>query len=846
MRQKNIRILSVRPRAARLTFFRCGEEGRDTSFSTLLGGEALALSLRIAGGTGAFQSYIEVRFQEGGGFTFKPEDALPGAPVFSSRLGIAVTDGDDRRDYAAVAAAQKARGLLTRVERAEREPEPSLEGALALDARTCPTFLALPGNARLFEVGFRGYPIEEKQHMELYDYVIPRFNWDRLSFGAADRVVYRYLMGRGMGCKTRLKRSLSGGFLPVLEAELEDGGIRYRAAYFADALFVRPAENPGTHYLEADYHSAAHALTEEQMCVLKEIPPAAEADKPVLRMRVEMQNRSPVSKYAFLRLPHVNTPVMAEADRLPQRYDGERGFGWFEDKIYMTAASGGAPVENLENAWLLAPGETRAVNIVLFFEPVSASLAGRSFADFGERRRIAEEDWKGILGSVKYWELPERAVDEAVKAGALQLLSSCFGERGGSVVAPCLGVYSPIATEGVGLVAMLSSFGYAETAKKCVSYFFAKQRLDGFIQNMVNYMAETGGALYLAGRIFADTRDAAWLESLRPGIRAAVGCLQAWIARNGEERAGGKGMIDGQVADPEDPFRSYSLNALAWAGLVSAGRLLGECGDPARETAERLAAGLRESIADAYEESKIRGVLVPLENGEWAPLTAPWAEGRTGCCLHLDGEIAVTHAAAVSKDSLLGSAILGVFGLLPAAGEDIRELVSVQADLFEEQLSEFSQPYYNVVPYLNLFRGERNAFLREYYASFAALADRETKSFWEHYFLATPHKTSEQGAFLLRTRMMLYYEREGELVFLAGIPRAWLGEGKRIHLRDAVCAFGSFTLTVTAEADRIAADLTCRWREGEVFCRWRLPGQEERTAAYRSGSHRLEWRRERP
>ena len=232
MRQKNIRILSVRPRAARLTLFRCGEEGRDTSFSTLLGGEALALSLRIAGGTGAFQSYIEVRFQEGGGFTFKPEDALPGAPVFSSRLGIAVTDGDDRRDYAAVAAAQKARGLLTRVERAEREPEPSLEGALALDARTCPTFLALPGNARLFEVGFRGYPIEEKQHMELYDYVIPRFNWDRLSFGAADRVVYRYLMGRGMGCKTRLKRSLSGGFLPVLEAELEE--IR---------ALLRPGEN---------------------------------------------------------------------------------------------------------------------------------------------------------------------------------------------------------------------------------------------------------------------------------------------------------------------------------------------------------------------------------------------------------------------------------------------------------------------------------------------------------------------------------------------------------------------------------------------------------------------------
>ena len=237
---------------------------------------------------------------------------LPGAPVFSSRLGIAVTDGDDRRDYAAVAAAQKASGLLTRVERAEREPEPSLERALALDARTCPTFLALPGNARLFEVGFRGYPIEEKQHMELYDYVIPRFNWDRLSFGAADRVVYRYLMGRGMGCKTRLKRSLSGGFLPVLEAELEDGGIRYRAAYFADALFVRPAENPGTHYLEADYHSAAHALTEEQMRVLKEIPPAAGGG----------QTRSPHARGDAEPLSRIQIRLSAPAARQYARHGG--------------------------------------------------------------------------------------------------------------------------------------------------------------------------------------------------------------------------------------------------------------------------------------------------------------------------------------------------------------------------------------------------------------------------------------------------------------------------------------------------------------------------------------------
>ena len=56
----------------------------------------------------------------------------------------------------------------------------------------------------------------------------------------------------------------------------------------------------------------------------------------------------------------------------------------------------------------------------------------------------------------------------------------------------------------------------------------------------------------------------------------------------------------------------------------------------------------------------------------------------------------------------------------------------------------------------------------------AGLADRETYTFWEHYFHASPHKTHEEGWFLMQTRWMLWLEDGDTLKLLPGVPRAWL------------------------------------------------------------------------
>ena len=78
---------------------------------------------------------------------------------------------------------------------------------------------------------------------------------------------------------------------------------------------------------------------------------------------------------------------------------------------------------------------------------------------------------------------------------------------------------------------------------------------------------------------------------------------------------------------------------------------------------------------------------------------------------------------------------------------------------------------------MHLRRGEVKPFLKSYYNTVAGLADRDTYTFWEHYFGASPHKTHEEAWFLMDSRWMLYMERGEGLDLLPGIPRDYLQAG---------------------------------------------------------------------
>jgi hypothetical protein len=234
--------------------------------------------------------------------------------------------------------------------------------------------------------------------------------------------------------------------------------------------------------------------------------------------------------------------------------------------------------------------------------------------------------------------------------------------------------------------------------------------------------------------------------------------------------------------------------------------------DSDAKTAKRLgreAAAWRRDIRAVVERVMAESPVIPLGDGSWAPTCPPWAEARGPSALHVDGTPSNTHGTTAGRDSLIGPLYLILQEVIDA-DEWLGEcLLKTNHELFTSSNAGFSQPYYVRHDYAHLRRGEAPAFLKVYYNQLTALADRETYTFWEHYFGASPHKTHEEGWFLMQTRWMLWLEEGDTLRLLAGIPRAWLEDGREIVLSKVASYFGKFSLTVRSRLDtgRIEAEI---------------------------------------
>jgi hypothetical protein len=136
-----------------------------------------------------------------------------------------------------------------------------------------------------------------------------------------------------------------------------------------------------------------------------------------------------------------------------------------------------------------------------------------------------------------------------------------------------------------------------------------------------------------------------------------------------------------------------------------------------------------------------------------------------------------------------------------------------------------------------------NAFSKAFYGAAASLADRETYTFWEHYFHASPHKTHEEAWFLMENRWRLYLEEGDTLSLLSGVPRAYLEDGKTIEIDGMKSYFGPVRLSVRSEAarGRIVARFECPSDRGPRRVRLPLPHPEGRRAVrILGGSYRRE------
>jgi len=765
---------------------------------------------------GAFGTRVTVR--AGQPFTFFLRDVNAAYPVFIPAYGVAVTAGDDTRDYVQIADDIRRKGLASVQQRIEAEPEESYEAAApkTRDLK-CPTWLGISRDMRIFE-------LDVNRPFGQWGYVTCRNHSFEVKPPETEGAPLRweFTLGRGSGPQFEATRRLEDGMLPIVHGQAIDGEMTYYITAFAtqerSPLALETLR--GTHFLVADGHTGWHMFTPEQQAAYDAFAPA-ELDRDeeiVCCFRAEAVNNAPVPRYAFFRAP--------VAPGNPELRDGMLTFA--SGKIGCLASLNGKAMPQKEMAVLVAPGQRVTVEFLFPHQPISTERAAAlANLDIDQRHAECRAFWQAKLAKAAQLSLPERQITERALAGLLHCDLVALGREPDGPLAATIGWYAPIGTESAPIITYFDAMGWHDVARRSLEYFLEKQHDDGFMQNFGGYMVETGAALWTMSEHYRYTRDDAWVAKIKDKLLLSCEYLIAWRHRNMTEGLHGRGygMIDGKVGDPEDETHYFFNSAYACAALFGVAEMLREL-DP--EKADELTAeaeAFKADILTALSECIARSPVVPLRDGTWCPTAPTWAEGTGPQMLYAEGTPCYTHGAFTPRDSMAGPLWLVFCGLLDAGEPTAELLLKYHAELMTIYNVGFCQPFYSRHDFAHIKRGEVKAFLKTYYNGFSGLADRETYTFWEHYFHASQHKTHEEGWFLMQTRWMLYLEQGEALRVLPGVPRVWLEHGKVIEFRKMASHFGPVSAKVESQVEygQINAVIECEGDRKPTAVELRLP-----------------------
>lgn len=795
---------------------------------------------------------------QGQGFSFFLRDVASSCPILMPERGATIVPAGNGQSYAQVLAAVRGRGGLTKLQRIALEPEESYAAAAA-NTRPLytPTTLGLGRDMRLFEIDSRTHV----NRVESMTFIRPLLATRHVLSPETNNLdlFYAVTVGRGIGCALPQSRRLEDGVLPILRQRIEDEEVVYDMAFFCslESGPIAPGAVRGTHYLVADGHSGGHHFTEEQAAAFWEhlaedtsrgmdetldagiySPAPTDADREkfkarwnkvehraeetILVCRIKASNTSSVPRYAWMTAPHPQRGVFS--------HDPSTGFGAFASgNVFCIGRLEDQPFPGAELPILLQPGGSVATEFIIPHRPVSRERAERLYGQqASEHHSACRAYWRSKLERGARIDLPEWRINEMIRANRLQLEMVMYGREPDGVIAPSCGrQYSPLCPESAAMIQFLDSANCPDLAARCLEFFLAKQHPDGMMRNFNGHQSEPGAVLWSFAEHFRYTRDEQWLAQRLPQLMKTANLLLNWRARNmrAELRGRGYGLIDGQWGDMAESFHGFGLNAIALRGVMELADVLRDLRHAEAGRLEREGAEWKKDLLEAVERSMAEAPLVPLGDGTWVPSLAPWPESGLPACL--DGAAKKwTHGTFLARDNAMPSALV-FHGLMSPDDPRAASLLRYVTDLYHVRNVRHSQPYISWHPWIHLRRGEVKAFLKSYYNTLASLADRETYSFWEHFYGACPHKTESMGAFLMQTRWMLWMERGRSLELLPGVPRAWLEGGKRIEIENAATYFGPLSLSIESRLgshpDSIVARYALPGARRPVDLRLRLP-----------------------
>ncbi len=747
-------------------------------------------------------------------FSFFLRDVQKDYPIYIPDYHVFVTESGDSRTYAQLSNLYRDSSLLTKYQEIEKEAEYSFSTAAERTRnQPCPTWLGISRDMRIFVLSdSRSDPTAELNS------IIPRNSSSPVYLPELNNapLEFAYGMGRGQGVELNLVRRLEDGVIPILHSTLTDEDIEYHST-----IFVSNEKSPltvsspkGTDFLVADNYSGGHMFTSEQKEMLNNrlLAEKNKLEETVLYGRVEAINKSKVPRYAWLKTIRFGVSWWKKVN---YTFNSLNGFSSFQSgNVYAISKLNGLPLPNEEMAILLKPGEKAVLEFVIPHSPVSAERAVElSKQSFDARFEECRNFWKAKLKMAAQINVPEPRINEMIQAGLLHLDLTTYGNDPGETLAPAIGVYSPIGTESSPIIQFYNSMGLSDISKRSLMYFLDKQHADGMIQNFGGYMVETGAALWSMGEYFRYTKDTNWVRLVENKLLKSCDFLLQWRNKNKKEelRNKGYGMIDGKVADPEDPFHQYMLNAYAYIGISRVAEMLEGIDSANSSRLFKEAEEWKKDIRASLSFSIAHAPVVPLGDGTWCPTVPPWTEAIGLRALHLINETFFSHGTVTAPDVLLGPLYLVFCEVLAPDDPISKMMLNYHSELFYLKNAAFSQPYYSRHNWVQLKLGMVKPFLKTYYNTFSALADRETYSFWEHIYHVSAHKTHEEGWFLMETRWMLYLEQGQTLKLLPGIPREWMKDGKQIELKNVASYYGLISLNVNSKIAKgfIEASVEC-------------------------------------
>ena len=797
---------------------------------TFAGGEG-TLEVSIAGAKvepGAFATIVRVKSNKTS-FSFFLRDALHSEnPIWIPEYQVAVMPGRCAFSYEEISEAIRKKNIQSDFIRFDNEPEESFENAASGNRQQyAPTWLGISRDMRIFRFGYQ-------EQFGFFGKISSCYLAHKNKLWPSDDLYFA--IGQGAACRYEISRWLEEGSLPILRAIQKENIMHYYVTGFA-SLEKGPLKEEGirgTHWLAAYANSGGNRLGKQEREEIKhflEEEMYNREQEVVLCCRVEAVNTGKVPCYAWFKSPYFTIGD----DKPGICFDETKGTTLFEDKILSLTLFNGKPIPQREMAVLLAPGEKAVFDIFIPHSPLPLAR-GDNLAriDFDRHLEAARIYWLKKLETAAIFNLPEQKINEAVKAGLLHCDIVALGQEPDGPVAPHIGWYSPIGTESAPIIQYFDSVGWHKLAERSIQFFFERQQENGFIQNFGGYESETGPVLWVAGEHFRYTGDKKWLIKVMPHIKKAVEYILQWREKNKTEecrKKGFYGMVDGKVADPEDYYHSFFLNAGSYLGLKRIAEIT-QTIEP--EYSAHLTSEVKkyqQDIKNGFYFAMVNAPVVPVGDGSWVPFS-PKVEHNGNTILYADNGNWFTHGAFATRGVTIGPLWLVIGEVLST--EEIGSHFLLKHNQFPvtRENAALSQPYYSRHDFAHIKRGEVKLFLKCYYNQLTALMDRETYTFWEHYFGAGQHKTHEEAWFLMQTRWMLYLENGHTISLFSAVPRKWLEDGQTIEVKNASSYFGKISFGVISEIGKnnscITAYFECKGsrKPEKVFIR--IPHPEAR------------------